>query len=180
MSLKYSLLALLSYGPSTGYDLHKMYPKPLRPTIGFIYRALTSMAKEDLVESTRVNQEKRPDRNVFSLTEAGKTEFINWLSTPIHFKLPRNSIMVQLAFGSLTGKSAMINNIRSHREEIRKTALLFSDPKQWKYVMGKKNKLAKANEDPYLQLMYESSVEFLNLQIQLLDSVEKKLLKIKE
>jgi len=180
LSLKYSLLALLSYGSATGYDLHKMYPKPLRPTVGFIYRALTSMAKEDLVESTRVNQEKRPDRNVFNLTEAGKVEFINWLTTPIHFKIPRNTIMVQLAFGNLIGKSAMINNIRSHREEIRKTTLLFSDPKQWKHVMGKRNKAAKAKEDPYLQLMYESSVEFLNLQIQLLDSIENKLLKIKE
>jgi len=88
--------------------------------------------------------------------------------------------MVQLAFGKLIGKSAMIDNIRSHREEIRKTTLLFSDPKQWDYVMGKKKKTAKAVGDPYLQLMYESSVEILNLQIMWLDSIERKLLKIKE
>jgi DNA-binding PadR family transcriptional regulator len=180
LSLKYSLLALLSYGPATGYDLHKMYPKPLRPTIGFIYRALTAMEKEDLVESIRVNQEKRPDRNVFSLTESGKAEFINWLSTPLHFKLPRNTIMVQLGFGNLIGKAAMLNNIRTHREEIRKTTLLFSDAKQWDYVMGKKKKTSKAMGDPYIQLMYESSMDMLNLQILWLDTVEKKLLKFKE
>ncbi len=180
MSLKYGLLAFLNYGPATGYDLHKMYPKPVRPTIGFTYRALTSMAKEGLVESVRVNQEKRPDRNVFSITEAGRAVFIKWLTTPIHVKVPRNTVLVQLAFGGIAGKSVMLNNVRAHREELIKAAMPLCDRKQWGFVLKSEKKAAQAIEDPYRQVMYESAVDYINLQIKWLDSIEERLSQIKE
>jgi DNA-binding PadR family transcriptional regulator len=179
LSLKYGLLGYLSEGPQTGYVLHKLYPKPIRPTIGYIYRSLIAMTKEGLVESTRVNQEKRPDRNVFTITEAGRAELANWLTTPLHFSIPRNTLIVQLAFGRLAGKEAMLNDIRSYRDELKNAAILFGDQRQWGPIL-KKKKSARNIEDPYRQIMYESTMVFLKYQIEWLDSMEEKISRITE
>jgi PadR family transcriptional regulator, regulatory protein AphA len=179
LSLKYGLLGYLSYGPQTGYDMHKMYPKPLRPTIGFIYRTLIAMTKEGLVESTRVNQEKRPDRNLFSITEAGRVELVKWLTTPLHFSIPRNTLLVQLAFGKIAGKEAMLNDIRSHRDEVKSKLVLFRDQRQWGPIL-KKKRSTHTIEDPYRQIVYESVLDILNYQVEWLDSMEKKVSQVKE
>lgn len=179
MSLKYGLLAHLSDGPMTGYDMHKRYPKPLRPTIGFIYRTLISMAKEGLVESIRVNQEKRPDRNVFSITEAGKVELMKWLTTPLHYTIARNTIMLQLAFGRLAGKQAILNDIRSYREEMEANLNLFTDMRQWGPIL-KKKRSSRTVEDPYQQLLYESVVAMLSSEVKVLVALEEKINQIEE
>jgi PadR family transcriptional regulator, regulatory protein AphA len=179
LSLKYGLLAHLSYGPMTGYDMHKRYPKPLRPTIGIIYRTLISMAKEGLVESTRVNQEKRPDRNVFSITEAGRAELMKWLTTPLHFAIQRNTVMLQVAFGRLVGKQAILNDIRSYREEMETKLKLFTDMRQWGPIL-KKKKSSLTVEDPYRQALYESVVDMLSSEVEVLVAMEAKINRIEE
>ncbi len=177
MSLKYGLLGFLSEQPRTGYELHKLYPAPVRPTIAYIYRALTNLAKEGLVESTRVAQEKRPNRNVFRITKAGLAELDKWLETPLDFVPPRNTFLVQIWFGRRVGKEKLIANIKAYREQIKTNLEAFNNWPEWKSLL--RNDRSKRDIDLlYRTLTLETSVNYLNAQLNWLDSLTKKIMKI--
>ena len=53
MALKHVLLANLAYRPMTGYALHKIFFEPVRPELSQIYRALSELVSQGLVEFGR-------------------------------------------------------------------------------------------------------------------------------
>ena len=174
MSLKYGLLGFLSNQPNTGYKLHKLYPEPMRPTIAYIYRTLANMAKEGLVEYTRVGQENRPDRKVYRITDTGTAELQRWLDEPLHFEIPRNTILVQVWFGSRTSRSKLTANIRSYRAEINTALDNFSSRRHWD-LSGPSKGPKRKNESQYRVIVYESVIAYLNGQIEWLDSILEKI-----
>jgi PadR family transcriptional regulator, regulatory protein AphA len=120
MSLKYTLLGFLSYGPKTGYDLLKMFFEPLRPSQSQIYRKLNILNEEGLIECERVNQEKLPYKNVFSITDNGIAELKNWLKAPPEFIVPRETLLDKLWFGSLVTKKDMVNDVKKYANSVRR------------------------------------------------------------
>ena len=179
MSLKYGLLGYLSHHPMTGYELHKFYPKAARPTIAYIYRSLISMEKEGLVEHTRVDQVKRPDRKVFSITDAGLQELDRWLATPLHYVIPRNHLLVQVINGSRVGKATLINNITSQKAEIENLLAIVSNKRNWTPLPGGDSQRRSA-EKKYLQVTYASAVDLLQRQLEWLDAIIERISQIKE
>jgi DNA-binding PadR family transcriptional regulator len=119
MSLKYGLLGFLSYGPKTGYDLSKMFFEPLRPSLSQIYRKLTALTEEGLIECERVDQEKLPYKNVFTITDKGKSELKKWLKEPPEFVVPRETLLLKLWFGSRVPKKDMVNDIKSYSKKLK-------------------------------------------------------------
>ncbi len=119
MSLKYGLLGFLSYGPKTGYDLSKMFFEPLRPSQSQIYRKLNMLTEEGLIECERVDQEKLPYKNVFTITDKGKTELTRWLKEPPEFVVPRETLLLKLWYGSRAPKKDMINNIKKYSKKLK-------------------------------------------------------------
>ena len=109
---------MLDYKPRTGYDLYKSIFKPLRPTRSIIYRQLNGMAKEGLVICVRVEQDKYPDRNVFSITAAGRAELISWYEQPEQLFL-RDPLLAQLWFGSRVDKDILIDLINKYIERMK-------------------------------------------------------------
>lgn len=174
MSLKYGLLGFLTYQPRTGYELHKLYVKPMRPTIAYIYRALTEMAKKGLVKAVHVDQEKRPARNVFEITDAGLVELDKWLGTPLPFMLPRNTLIVQVWFGSRIGKDKLAANVTAYRDEGKAILEVLKDRKQWAIVSTGKLPGRDVNSR-YRILAYSSAIDLLERQIDWLDSIIAKL-----
>jgi DNA-binding PadR family transcriptional regulator len=85
--LKYAVLALLSRARQHGYELKTVFEKLLGGTwplnIGQIYLVLTKLEQEGLVDAERVPQDKVPDRKVYSITETGRKELIDWLEEPV-------------------------------------------------------------------------------------------------
>lgn len=118
MSLKYGLLGFLSYGPRTGYEIGKMFFDPIQPSLSVIYRKLTGMADEGLVDFKRVDQEKLPDKNVFHITPAGRAELERWLRQPVTLVPPRPSVLMQLWFASRVDKKSIMANIKAYAEQI--------------------------------------------------------------
>jgi DNA-binding PadR family transcriptional regulator len=179
MSLKYGLLGFLSNQPNTGYELHKLYPEPTRPTIAYIYRALVNMAREGLVEYTRVDQEKRPDRKVYRITDAGTAELQKWLDAPLHFEIPRNTLLVQIWFGSRIGRDKLTANIRSYRSEIKTVLDKLSSRRQWS-LAGPRKGPKRDNDAQYRAMVYESVIAYLNNQIDWLDSILERIKQLPE
>jgi len=75
MSLRDAVLAALLDGESSGYDLAKSFDASVAnfwmATPQQLYRELDRLAEQGLIQARVVHQERRPNKRMFSLTEAG-------------------------------------------------------------------------------------------------------------
>lgn len=76
MALQDAILAALAYGESSGYDLAKSFEVTVAnfwsATPQQIYRELDRMKAAGLIEARAIQQEKRPTKHMFSLTDSGR------------------------------------------------------------------------------------------------------------
>lgn len=70
-------------GDATGYDIRKRVEETfghfLDVSLGAIYPALAELNRDEKVTCTKVSQEDRPDKKVYSLTAAGREAFLQAL-----------------------------------------------------------------------------------------------------
>ena len=114
MTLQYALLGLLSYHNQTGYELKKLFDDSIRnfwhASISQIYRELNALQQKGYVTSEILPQADRPDKRIYSITEAGRTAFSDWIA---HFpekvsKEKRDEFSLRLFFGSSIGKDEVL------------------------------------------------------------------------
>jgi DNA-binding PadR family transcriptional regulator len=79
------VLALLSKGPSHGYELRQRLQAAMGPlaaavNAGQVYVTLGRLERSGLVVSEHVGQPVRPDRRVYELTAAGHDRVAVWLT----------------------------------------------------------------------------------------------------
>jgi DNA-binding PadR family transcriptional regulator len=83
---EFALMGFLYFQPQHGYDLHRRLETNLREVWHIsqsqAYSILARLQKQGLISAVRQAQEKRPDRECFSLTPAGRDRFESWLFTP--------------------------------------------------------------------------------------------------
>ncbi|MFI2507537.1 PadR family transcriptional regulator [Streptomyces sp. NPDC018972] len=86
MSLKYAVLAALLEGEASGYELSKIFDVSFANfwacTPQQLYRELERLAGDGLVEARVVRQERRPDKRMFTLTEAGRGDLRAFAAEP--------------------------------------------------------------------------------------------------
>ena len=123
MSLKHGLLGLLNYEEAmTGYDLDRFFKNSLNhfwsAKTSQIYRELNSMEERGLLTSERIMQEERPNKRVYSITDAGKKELVNWLiSADLGLNYDMKSIfLMKVFFAGEIGKDEAIRLIISYKE----------------------------------------------------------------
>jgi PadR family transcriptional regulator AphA len=84
MNVKTLCLAILYFGESTGYEIRKLsvegvYAYFVEASYGAIYPALARLESEGLVTCREQSQSGKPARKVYSITDAGRTAFIEAL-----------------------------------------------------------------------------------------------------
>lgn len=83
MNTKELLLSVLMSGPATGYDIKKTMENEvstlLDVSLSNLYPALNELAAEGLVTFQRVEQDNRPNKKVYELTDAGRAAAIRAL-----------------------------------------------------------------------------------------------------
>jgi DNA-binding PadR family transcriptional regulator len=86
MSLKYAVLAALLEGEASGYELSKVFDVSLAnfwpATPQQLYRELERLAQDGLIEARVVQQERRPNKRMFTLTEAGRGDLAAFAAEP--------------------------------------------------------------------------------------------------
>lgn len=84
MSLAYGILGFLNYAPMSGYDLVKAFDSSLQffwhAQNSHIYLELKKLEKKGYICGETVIQSERPNKRIFSITETGKKEFMDWLA----------------------------------------------------------------------------------------------------
>lgn len=122
MSLPYAVLGILTYSPMTGYNLGKIFNESINyawtASLSQIYRELDALAKKGYVTSSIEQQDDRPDKKIYSITEEGNAAFLQWLTDfPESFSTPkRDEFTLRLFFGSKVGNEEAINQLKRYIE----------------------------------------------------------------
>jgi PadR family transcriptional regulator, regulatory protein AphA len=84
---EYPILGALWRVPSHGYDLCRELSDRLGEiwTLrnSHIYALLAGLEKEGLVSHERIDQDTRPAKKVYRITEAGRQVFLDWVRAPV-------------------------------------------------------------------------------------------------
>ena len=87
VALPHAILVSLSEQAGTGYELARRFDKSIRffwaATHQQIYRTLRTMEDDGWVRVEVVTQQSRPDKKVYDVTPAGRTELTRWIREPL-------------------------------------------------------------------------------------------------
>ena len=131
MSLKHSILAILSSEPKTGYQLSKDIEGSIRffwqATHQQVYRDLASLEEAGFVKHKNVAQEEKPDKKVYSITKAGTKELIRWMEEPSEIPATRDAFMIKLFMGHLVGAETLLKDLLNQKQIHESRQSLFRD-----------------------------------------------------
>src|SRR5947207_1536105 len=179
--ITYGILGLLAFwGPLSGYDLKRLFDHTLAPMWGAaqsqIYKELRRMKELGWVDMQREEQESRPDRKLYSITDQGQTALRQWQAQPPEIIQVRDELLLKVLFGTFASPEDLAQNIRTsiadHEMRLlayRQNALFL--PTQGTFQQGNKrpNPYATQNqEDPYFSLIVHFAIEFEKTYIRLL------------
>ncbi len=115
--IKNILLGFLNYQPMTGYDLKQAID---HSTAHFwhahhsqIYTTLRQMEQDGLVTSQFIYEEGQPNRRVYTITEAGKVELMNWLDQPmLEMSAIKEDFLVRMFFSGQREPEKIKNELK--------------------------------------------------------------------
>lgn len=119
MTLRNALLALLSSGPMTGYDVAKRFAS----SVGFLWHAANSqiypelrkLEKEGLLDTREVPWgSKGVTKTEYSISDAGLEAIRNWQSEPMTYIPDRDPARLKVAYFEMSTPEAAENNLREH------------------------------------------------------------------
>lgn len=124
MSLPHALLGLLKYKPNTGYNIKTAFESSINffwdVSLPQIYRTLNSMEDRGWLESDIEQQESRPNKKIYRVTEEGDREFQQWLVRKPEVSHAKDELLVKLFFGKFMNREVLIEHIKDRREQARK------------------------------------------------------------
>src|SRR4029079_19088910 len=101
MSLRDAVLAALLDGESSGYDLAKRFDASVAnfwmATPQQLYRELEHLAERGLIQARVVHQERRPNKRMYSLTEAGREAIHHFTARAPKPSVVRDELLVKVA-----------------------------------------------------------------------------------
>lgn len=146
MSLRDAVLAALLEGESSGYDLAKDFDASVAnfwpATPQQLYRELDRLSGQGLIQARVVHQERRPNKRMFSLTEAGRDAIRQFTTKPPKPSVIRDELLVKV-------QAADAGDIESVREFIR-DRLHWANAKVQRYERLRARILDGRSEEDYL------------------------------
>ena len=97
------VLGLLNNKELTGYEIKEIFESQLKyffdGSFGMIYPLLRKLEKQGFIKKRRVLQTNKPNKNVYSITSAGKKEFHNYLASETADEVYKSDFLMRLYFG---------------------------------------------------------------------------------
>lgn len=119
---RYAILGVLLEGPATGYEIKSLMARSTvyfwRESDSTIYPMLKVLAREGKVISKTAYVGKKK-KEIFFITEMGRTEFKNWLGSSTKEETPRNEFLLKLFF--VTNQEEMVHLLQERLEKTEKT-----------------------------------------------------------
>ena len=131
MDVKTVCLGMLTDGEASGYDLKKYFESSFghffAAGFGSIYPALASLAEKKMVSCKCVPQDGKPDRKVYSITEAGRKHLRTELDKPNPTHKIRSEFLATLCFAHLMDADQVKNVLDNRVAEIEEYEKLFDE-----------------------------------------------------
>ncbi|MEU1227920.1 PadR family transcriptional regulator [Streptomyces sp. NPDC005828] len=170
MSLKHAVLAALLEGEASGYDLAKIFDVSVAnfwaATPQQLYRELERLAEAGLIEARVVEQERRPNKRMFRLTEPGRQDLVAYTTAPPRPSAVRDELLVQVQACD-EGDTAAVREFVAQRMETARAKLARYDRLREWMLDGRDEDtyLGEAERvGPYLTLMRGRFFEEENLR----------------
>lgn len=120
------ILGMLMNKSLSGYDIKQAFESLFSyffdASFGTIYPTLAKMEKEGLIVKRNVQQEGRPNKNVYTITDKGKESFRSYLNSDLQDDVYRSDFMVRLFFGEWADPEAVIGWLEA--ESVKTEAMM--------------------------------------------------------
>ena len=146
MALRHAVLAALLEGEASGYELSKRFDVSVAnfwsATPQQLYRELERLESDGLVGARVVEQERRPNKRVFNLTEAGRDALHEFTAAPARPMAVRDDLAVKVQAVD-AGDGEAVRAAVAEREQHARAKLAL-------YERIRANLLAGRTEEEYL------------------------------
>lgn len=178
MSLKHGILGLLNYNNMTGYELDKKIKESLnffwQSQTSQVYREVNNMEKKGWLKSEKVIQLDKPNKKIYSITDTGKQELINWLSeyNDETFFI-KSELMVKVFFSGEKDYKENIEFLKNYKQNF--TQKLKQLQKVEVIIDKNKTVLTDNKKSIYWQFTADFGIEYLKMCIEWAEKTIKKL-----
>lgn len=170
MSLRDAVLAALLEGEASGYDLAKGFDASVAnfwmATPQQLYRELDRLAEQGLIQARIVQQDRRPNKRMFSLTEAGYEAIRQFTARAPKPSAIRDELAVKVMAVD-AGDAQAVHDFMVQRVQWAKTKLQRYERMRTRMLDGRSEAeyLAQAERvGPYLTLLRGISFEKENIR----------------
>lgn len=123
MSIEFTILAFLSTGPLSGYDLKKLFAEsealPWSGNNNQVYRALVGLHRDGLASLEVQQPAEGPARKVYTITPEGITALGEWLRSGIETPQLRAPILSRLIAADVLPAEDLDLLLSRYAEEVR-------------------------------------------------------------
>ena len=131
MDVKTVCLGMLTDGNASGYDMKKCFESSFGHFFpagyGSIYPALSTLARNGLVEFELVPQDGKPDRKVYSITAKGREALMDGLGNPNPSHKLRSEFLATTWFAHLLSDEQINTVVENKLEEIDEFLVLIEE-----------------------------------------------------
>ena len=163
--LKHGILGLLNYKEMSGYEIKVAFRDSLnffwQAQTSQIYRELQNLKKCGWVTDVTIPQQGKPDKKVFSVTEAGRLELKRWLSDD-SMEPNKNPLLMRTFF---RGELPIEDNIRFF-EAVREYATCFLKEMEKPPVSA--GFYAKEIKEPEHAIYWDMTIEYGMMYMEML------------
>ncbi|ESA36201.1 transcriptional regulator [Leptolyngbya sp. Heron Island J] len=150
MALAHTILALLAQQPDSGYDISKRFDEGVscywKATQQQVYRELSKMTSQGWVAFKKVPQAGKPDKKIYSITEAGWAELARWYAELTERTQIREDLLVKVMIGYKMPRELLLKELH-HRQALHQAQLE-------KYRTIEEKHLANPNPPVEMQFKY--------------------------
>ncbi len=133
MSIEYTILGFLRWGPLTGYELKKMFALSdilyWSGSNNQIYRPLVKLHEAGLVTREIEHQDDNPSRKIYTITPAGREALREWLLNTPDLPYIKHPLLIQLMWADQL-EEAELDEVLSRYEEAVRTEILMLREKE--------------------------------------------------
>jgi DNA-binding PadR family transcriptional regulator len=123
MALRHALLTALLEGEASGYQLAKRFDVSVAnfwsATPQQLYRELDRLEADGLVRARLVRQKRRPDKRVFTLTDAGRADLQRFTGAPAKPVAMRDELVVKLQAVDIGDAHAVTKELMARLDRAR-------------------------------------------------------------
>ena len=122
-------MASLESNPQTGYEIARDFDSGVgyfwHATHQQIYRELSKLADESLVDFEQIQQQSKPAKKRYVLNANGRAALAEWLNATTKLQPIRDPLLVKISAGHLAAPEKLMAEVRHHRSDFEQRLAVF-------------------------------------------------------